>query len=386
MNPLPSLVIVDSVQTMFSTSCQGSVGSVTQIKDSTSTFVRFAKSLGSAVVLVGHVTKTGDIAGPRLLEHMVDTVLYLEGSEKADYRILRNIKNRFGSTSEMGVFTMESGGLEDVRNPSELFMSPAVISEGVEGAAVVVLMEGTRPLLAEVQCLVGEHSPLKIPKRTSDGFPLQRLQLICAVLQKRLRVDLGSREVYVNVVGGLKISEPDCDLAVAVTIISSYAGIKTKPGMSFVGEIGLGGEVRGGRGIEVKAREAAKMGFESMVGPGSAASNRMIKKEGWAVCREGEENFEKKIILPCRNIEDALKLAFGTADLSFLRKSKGVEGSSRGSGKKSKQSFRDVNSKEAEAEAGDRRNLGYRERLQEDELTGGLRDIFPVSDFKFGDE
>ena len=226
MQPLPDLLIVDSVQTMYSSTCPGGVGSVTQIRDCTSTFVRFAKSLGCAVVLTGHVTKSGEVAGPRLLEHMVDTVLYLEGSERADYRLLRGIKNRFGSTSEMGVFTMEPNGLEDVNNPSELFMSPAVVSEGVEGAAVLVLMEGTRPLLAEVQCLVGEYSPLKIPRRTSDGFPLQRLQLICAVLEKRLGISLSSREVYLNVVGGLKISDPDSDLAVAVTIISSYSGSK----------------------------------------------------------------------------------------------------------------------------------------------------------------
>ena len=383
MNPMPSLVIVDSVQTMYSSSCQGSVGSVPQIRDSTATFVRFAKSLGSSVILAGHVTKAGDIAGPRLLEHMVDTVLYLEGSNRADYRILRNVKNRFGSTSEMGVFTMEKEGLQDVKNPSELFMSSAVISEGVEGATVVVMMEGTRPLLAEVQCLVGEYSPLRIPKRTSDGFPLQRLQLIIAVLQKKLGIDLSSREVYVNVVGGLKINDPDSDLGVAVTIISSYMGMKVKPGLSFIGELGLGGEVRGGKGCESKARESIKMGFNALVAPASAISARLRyhKKSGTKAMDDDIGEKGQSNMIPVYNLEEALRIAFGCDDINFLLRKRKKSSNRR--------KYPIIGESQDDEEREDLRERSYAQRFENDSDSDGvenIRNIFPPRDFKFSDE
>lgn len=181
----PALIIVDSIQTMRTAACTNGMGSITQIRESAARFVELAKSSGTAVLLIGHVTKAGDIAGPRVLEHMVDVVLHLEGSERSDYRLLKGIKNRFGSTAEVGVFSMNGEGMADVPNPSELFMSSNVVSTGAEGSAVAVIMEGTRPILAEIQCLVGASSALpaeaKIsPRRATDGFPLQRLQLLCA--------------------------------------------------------------------------------------------------------------------------------------------------------------------------------------------------------------
>lgn len=275
MNQIPSLIIVDSVQTMRSASCNSGIGSVMQIRECTSLFVQLAKSVGCAVLLVGHVTKSGDVAGPRVLEHMVDTVLYLEGNEKADYRLLRSMKNRFGSTAEVGVFTMSETGLVDVKNPSELFMSNAVISEGMEGSAVAVVMEGSRPVMAEAQCLVSGNFAASSgkggsPRRTSDGFPIQRLLLICAVIEKRLKISLWNRDVYLNVVGGLRLSEPAADLAIAMTIISSATSTRIRPGVAFIGEVGLSGEIRGGKRLDARIMEAKKMGFKKIIVPSSS--------------------------------------------------------------------------------------------------------------------
>ena len=191
----PALVIVDSIQTMRTSSCTSSMGSVTQTRESAARFVQLAKSTGSSVLLVGHVTKSGEVAGPRILEHMVDTVLYLEGSERAEFRLLRGMKNRFGSTSEVGVLSMTGTGMIDVANPSELFLTDGVAENGQEGSAVAVLLEGTRPILAEVQCLVSAANPRANVKRMSDGFPVQRLLLICAVIEKRLKCSCGT-EMY----------------------------------------------------------------------------------------------------------------------------------------------------------------------------------------------
>ena len=266
----PALLIVDSIQTMRTSSCTSSLGSVTQTRESASHFVQLAKSSGSAVLLVGHVTKTGEVAGPRILEHMVDTVLYLEGSQgaEAQYRILRSVKNRFGSTSEVGVLSMDQLGMSDVMNPSELFLSEGITKSGQEGSAVAIIMEGTRPLLAEIQCLVSAASPRAANvRRMSDGFPVQRLLLICAVIEKRLRLQLWNRDVYVNVAGGLRVNEPASDLAVAMTVISSLTERGIKPSHAFVGEVGLGGELRNAKGIEKRVREAAKLGFKTIVVP-----------------------------------------------------------------------------------------------------------------------
>lgn len=209
----PALLIVDSIQTVYTSTCPNSIGSVTQIRESAAKLLQFAKATNTAVVLVGHVTKSGDVAGPRVLEHMVDTVLNFEGSENSDYRLLRTIKNRFGSTFEIGVFSMTSMGLADVSNPSELFMSTNIVSQGIEGSAVSVILEGSRPILAEVQCLVGSFIPPSVKpsgsmRRTVEGYSLQRLLLICAVLEKIIKLNLYSRDIFVNIVGGLRITEP----------------------------------------------------------------------------------------------------------------------------------------------------------------------------------
>jgi len=272
MSELPTLVIVDSIQTMRTAACSNSMGSVTQTRESAARFVQLAKATGCAVLLVGHVTKSGEVAGPRVLEHMVDTVLYLEGSERAEYRLLRGIKNRFGSTSEVGVLSMSEAGLADVANPSELFMSDGVFLKEQEGSAVAVIMEGTRPLLAEVQCLVSTTSPFAKAnvKRMSDGFPVQRLVLICAVIEKRLKLALWNRDIYLNIAGGLRVSEPSSDLAVAMTVISSLSSVNIKAGTAFIGELGLGGEIRGGKGLAQRVSEAKKMGFTTIIVPKSA--------------------------------------------------------------------------------------------------------------------
>jgi predicted ATP-dependent serine protease len=246
-------------------------------------------------------------------------VLYLEGSEHADYRLLKGMKNRFGSTSEVGVFSMDGQrGMVDVANPSELFMSSAVVKDGSEGAAVSVVLEGTRPILAEVQCLVGNHNGMKMsPRRTTDGFALPRLQLICAVLEKRMGLDLGQRDVYLNVVGGLKLSEPAADLAVAVTIVSSLLGVKVKAGVAFVGELGLGGEIRGGKGLDARVAEALNMGFNQVVVP----VVRKGKGKG-AAGGSGSAGGGQSGVVACSTIRQALEAALDTADLDALLRKK----------------------------------------------------------------
>jgi DNA repair protein RadA/Sms len=242
---------------------------------------------------------------------MVDTVLYLEGSERAEYRLLRGIKNRFGGTAEVGVLAMTPGGLEDVANPSELFLSADVMRPGGnEGSAVAVVMEGSRPLLAEIQCLVSIQAPQAKfnTKRMSDGFPIQRLLLICAVIEKRLRLPLWSRDIYVNVAGGLRVSEPCSDLAVAVTVISSMTGAKIKPGTALIGELGLGGELRGGRGLEQRVAEARKMGFSRVVVPRSAGFKDRSQSQSEQGHGQGQDVFA------CRSLRDVLPLVFEDVD------------------------------------------------------------------------
>lgn len=283
---LPEMIIVDSIQTMRTMDSTHTLGSVAQIRDSTAKIIQFAKSTGIAVILVGHVTKAGDVAGPRVLEHMVDTVLCIEGSDKTDYRMLRCDKNRFGSVSEVGVFVMTENGMEDVTNPSEIFLTHDVLQKAQEGSAVSIVMEGSRPILAEIQCLVGRTftggntgQTIKISaKRTADGFPIQRMLLICAVIEKRLRLSMWSRDVYLNVVGGLRLQEPSADLAVAAAIVSSYLGVSIRPATAFIGEIGLGGELRGGKRIEQRISEAAKLGFRRIVIPRSTGFQNQKKK------------------------------------------------------------------------------------------------------------
>jgi len=301
---------VDSIQTLYTEALTSAPGGVSQIRESAALLTRYAKQSGCALFLVGHVTKDGSLAGPRVLEHMVDAVLYLEGSERAEYRLLRGIKNRFGGTAEVGVLSMTAGGLRDVDNPSELFLSADMQrSGGNEGSAVAVVMEGSRPLLAEIQCLVSMQAPQAKfnTKRMSDGFPIQRLLLICAVIEKRLRLPLWSRDIYVNVAGGLRLSEPCSDLAVAVTVISSMTGAKVKPSTALIGELGLGGELRGGRGLEQRVSEARKMGFTRIIVPLSAGfkdKNGPVKPDP-----SREEG-----VFACRSLKEVLPLVFENVD------------------------------------------------------------------------
>mmetsp|Transcript_21630 Transcript_21630/g.29785 ORF Transcript_21630/g.29785 Transcript_21630/m.29785 type:complete len:389 (+) Transcript_21630:572-1738(+) len=302
----PSLVVIDSIQTMQLEECTNAVGTVTQIRECTSRLVQYAKSTGTVVLLVGHVTKSGDVAGPRVLEHMVDTVLYVEGIERADFRLVRSMKNRFGSVSEVGVFTMTAQGLLDVSNPSELFMSSQVLSDGLEGSAVTIIMEGTRPILAEIQCLVSSKKQYgdgitSAPRRTADGFPFQRLLVICAVIEKRLRLPLWNRDIFLNVVGGLKVFEPLSDLAVAITLISSLTNIPVKASTAFIGELGLGGEIRGGRNTEARIAEAAKQGFTRIVLAKSSTQSHSNRES--TERRYGTVTIQQ---FPCSTLREAL--------------------------------------------------------------------------------
>ena len=260
----PPLAIIDSIQTVFHSEITSAPGSVAQIRESTSSLMRLAKSSGTAIVIVGHVTKQGEIAGPRLLEHMVDTVLYFEGDRHHTYRILRSVKNRFGSTNEMGIFEMKEEGLVEVGNPSELFLSQRPI--GVAGSSVVASMEGTRPVLVEVQALLSTTS-FVTPRRMTTGVDQQRVALIMAVLEKRVGLLLQNQDAYVNVAGGLKINEPAIDLSIAISIASSYRDRATNSTDVFIGEIGLTGEVRGVSRIEQRVIEAKKLGFQRAIIP-----------------------------------------------------------------------------------------------------------------------
>ncbi|KGE20514.1 DNA repair protein RadA [Paenibacillus wynnii] len=260
----PQFLVIDSIQTVYMPEVTSAPGSVTQVRECTTRFMRIAKIRGIATVLVGHVTKEGAIAGPRLLEHMVDCVLYFEGERHHTYRLLRAVKNRFGSTNEIGIFEMGEIGLTEVDNPSELFLSERPL--GVAGSTVVASMEGTRPILVELQALVAStHFPS--PRRMCTGMDHQRMALIIAVLEKRMGMFLQNQDAYVNVAGGVKLDEPAIDLAVAISIASSFRDIPTKPFDVFFGEVGLTGEVRGVSRAEMRVKEAAKLGFRRVIMP-----------------------------------------------------------------------------------------------------------------------
>ncbi len=259
-----AIVVVDSIQSVFDPDVPSAPGSVAQLRECALKLMRLAKSEDLSVFLIGHVTKEGVIAGPKVLEHMVDCVLYLEGERFQAYRLLRGVKNRFGSTNEVGVFEMRGEGLVEVSNPSQVFLAERV--EGASGSAVAVTLEGTRPLLVEIQALVS-RSALAMPRRTSNGVDANRLLLIAAVLGKRLSVALYDQDVYLNVVGGLRVDEPAADLAMALAIISSFKDCPIDPGLVAMGEIGLSGEVRGVAQLERRVREAAQLGFTRAVVP-----------------------------------------------------------------------------------------------------------------------
>ncbi|MGH7803784.1 MAG: DNA repair protein RadA, partial [Candidatus Binatia bacterium] len=260
----PSILAIDSIQTVFSSELTSAPGSIGQVRESAARFVAFAKRTGAACFLVGHVTKEGSLAGPRVLEHMVDTVLYFEGDRGHAFRVLRAVKNRFGSTNEIGVFEMKEAGLQAVANPSELFLAERPL--GVAGSVVVAAMEGTRPILVEIQALV-TPSAFGTPRRTTLGIEPGRVALLTAVLEKKVGLQLTGQDVFVNVAGGFRIDEPAADLATIVAVASSFLDRAIDPRTLVVGEVGLAGEVRGVGQVEARVREAEKMGFERALLP-----------------------------------------------------------------------------------------------------------------------
>ena len=260
----PDFLIIDSIQTVMSPEISSVQGSVSQVREVTAELMQLAKTNNIAPFIVGHMTKEGTLAGPRTLEHMVDTVLYFEGERQHTFRILRAVKNRFGSTNEIGIFEMQSGGLVEVVNPSEVFLEERL--DGATGSSIVVTMEGTRPILAEVQALV-TPTMFGNAKRTTTGLDFNRASLIMAVLEKRAGLLLQNQDAYLKSAGGVKLDEPAIDLAVAVAIASSYKDLPTNPQECFIGEIGLTGEIRRVNRIEQRINEAAKLGFTKVYAP-----------------------------------------------------------------------------------------------------------------------
>ncbi|MDO5146091.1 MAG: DNA repair protein RadA [Eubacteriales bacterium] len=254
----PDMVVIDSVQTMSSEEVTSAAGSVSQVREVTSLLMELAKTRGIAIFVVGHVTKEGVVAGPKTLEHMVDTVLYFEGEQSAVYRVLRGVKNRFGSTNEIGVFEMKQKGLVEVSNPSQVMLDGRPTD--ASGSVVVCSMEGTRPLLIEIQALVSPTS-FNMPRRTSVGIDYNRVNLLLAVLEKKAGMQLGGCDAYVNLAGGMKLGEPAIDLGIVAAVISSYRNLPVHPGTMIFGEVGLTGEIRGVSFVEQRISEAVKMGF-----------------------------------------------------------------------------------------------------------------------------
>lgn len=288
----PDLLIVDSIQTVYLSNMDSSAGSVSQVRECSSQLRELAKTSGISVFVIGHVTKEGTIAGPRVLEHIVDTVLYLEGDRFQAYRLLRSVKNRFGATSEVGVFEMREGGLAEVTNPSEAFLAERMINAA--GSAIAVTMEGTRPLLVEIQ---GLTSPTQFgnARRTANGVDFNRLLLIAAVLTRRVGLKLSEQDVFVNVVGGLQIDEPAADLAVAAAIASSWRDVSVKADSVLIAEIGLAGELRMPGQLQARLREAQKLGFRTAIVP--------------KALRKGEPYPNGIEIVEVRSIQQALDVA-----------------------------------------------------------------------------
>lgn len=266
---LPQILVIDSIQTMYSEHVTSAPGSVSQVRESTGSLLQMAKVLGIAVFIIGHVTKEGVVAGPRVLEHMVDTVLYFEGDRHAAYRILRGVKNRFGSTNEIGVFEMRSGGLIEVENPSEFMLGGK--PKGASGSVVACSMEGSRPILLEVQALVC-RSNFGMPRRTAAGTDFNRVNLLMAVLEKRVGLQMGSCDAYVNIAGGIRMNEPAIDLGIVLALVSSYKNRPIDEKTICFGEVGLSGEVRAVNMAEQRVAEAKKLGFTVCVLPEAAKS------------------------------------------------------------------------------------------------------------------
>ncbi len=291
----PVLLIIDSIQTIYLDSLSSSSGSVTQVRECASRLRELAKSTGVAVFLIGHVTKEGMIAGPRVLEHIVDTVLHLEGDRFQSYRLLRSMKNRFGPTSEVGVFEMQERGMAEVINPSEAFLAERMAE--APGSSIAVTMEGTRPILVELQ---GLTSPTNFgnPRRTTNGMDYNRLLLITAVLSRRIGLRLSDQDVFLNVVGGLRVEEPAADLAAAVALVSSVKDLPVRADLVLIGEIGLSSELRWVSQMEPRLREAAKLGFKAAVIPKRIRAKIEIPK--------------KLEVLEARSLNQAVKIAIGT--------------------------------------------------------------------------
>ena len=260
----PQVVIIDSIQTMYSEAVSSAPGSVSQVRETTGVLLQLAKGLGVTIFIVGHVTKEGAVAGPRVLEHMVDTVLYFEGDRHASYRILHGVKNRFGSTDEIGVFEMKQDGLREVPNPSEFMLDGK--PEGTSGSVVACSLEGTRPILIEIQALTAS-SNLAYPRRTADGADLNRVNLLLAVLERRLGMRLSQMDVYVNIAGGVRLREPAVDLGIIIAVISSFKDIVIDDKTLVFGEVGLSGEIRSVSQAPLRVREAGKLGFEKVILP-----------------------------------------------------------------------------------------------------------------------
>lgn len=289
----PQAVVIDSIQTMYNENVSAAPGSVSQVRESTGILLQLAKGLGVSVFIVGHVTKEGTVAGPRVLEHMVDTVLYFEGDRHASYRILRGVKNRFGSTNEIGVFEMREEGLVEVPNPSEYMLEGR--PKDASGSVVACSMEGTRPLLIEIQALVC-HSNFGIPRRQTTGTDFNRVNLLMAVLEKRLGAQLSGSDAYVNITGGMKIVEPAIDLGIVLALLSSFRNKPLNPKLLAFGEVGLSGEVRSVSMAAQRVAEAQKLGFEVCVMP--------------AVCVESMKYSGKMQIIGVRNLQDVVNTLF----------------------------------------------------------------------------
>lgn len=286
----PEIVIIDSIQTMYREEIGSAPGSVSQVRESTSVLMQLAKGLNITIFIVGHVTKEGVVAGPRVLEHMVDTVLYFEGDRNAAYRILRGVKNRFGSTNEIGVFEMQEKGLVEVANPSEYMLSGK--PEDASGSVVVCLMEGTRPLLVEIQALVCD-SNFGLPRRTAAGTDYNRVNLLMAVLEKRVGIHLSGCDAYVNIAGGLKVNEPALDLGIVMAVVSSFKNRPIDDKTIIFGEVGLAGEVRAVSQAQIRINEAVKLGFETCILP--------------EVCLKNITKTDRIKLVGVRNVSDAIK-------------------------------------------------------------------------------
>ena len=289
----PHFVVIDSIQTMYTDSVTAAPGSVSQVRESSAQLLRIAKENGIAIFIVGHVTKDGNVAGPKILEHMVDVVLYFEGESSGSLRIMHGQKNRFGSTNEIAVFEMDGEGLHEVTNPSELLLSGRPV--GASGSVVSCGMEGTRPLLIEIQGLVVQ-SAFNLPRRTANGFDYNRLNMLIAIIERRLNLEIGKYDAYVNITGGLRIAEPSMDLGIVMALISSYMNIEVGDDIMIFGEVGLSGEVRAVSNAEQRIEEAIRLGFNKIVMP------------AYHLRKSNDRNLKDCELVPVRNIREALQI------------------------------------------------------------------------------